>query len=421
MRRVVLATVGSLGDVYPFIAVALRLREAGFQPVLAAAEEYRGFAGAEGIAFGPVRPGAADMRARGIDEATAVRTVINDAAGAFDLILPHLESSFDDCSRAIAGADLVIGSSFSVGARITAEAAGVPFVTLMLQPIAFCSAEEPPIIREARFLPEFRRRFGPGLIRLIYALGRVRFRSRRRPVDDLRKRLGLPKVRDELIEGPLRAEKLFALYPPAFAPLPLDAPAHAQSAGFSFYNGEQVASGELDSEVARFVAGGPPPLVFTLGSLAVFAPGNFYEISAEVARRLGQRAVLLVGEHAVAGLRHLECERVKVMGYAAHRLLFPGAAAVVHHGGIGTTAQALRAGAPQLVAAVLGDQFDNAERLRRLGVAEVVPLDRYSVENAARALEKVLKITRARELAPEMSRVDGPTIVAEWVAARLSR
>lgn len=421
MRRVVLATIGSLGDVYPFIAVALRLWDAGVHPVLAAAEEYRGFAEADGIAFEPVRPGAADMKARGIDEATAVRTVIDDAAGAFDLILPHLENSFADCSRAIAGANLVIGSSFSIAARIAAEAAGVPFVTLMLQPIAFCSAEEPPIIREARFLPALRRWFGPGLIRLIYALGRARFRSRRRPVDDLRKRLGLPKVRDELIEGPLRAEKLFALYPPAFAPLAADAPPHAESAGFSFYNGRQAASDELDPELARFVADGPPPLVFTLGSLAVFAPGDFYETSAEVARRLGRRAVLLVGEHAVAGMKHLESETVVAMGYAPHRLLFPGAAAVVHHGGIGTTAQALRAGAPQLVVPVLGDQFDNAERLRRLGVAEVVPLERYSVENAVRALEKVLKITRARELAPAMSRVDGPTIVAEWVAERLSR
>ncbi|CAA9508657.1 MAG: hypothetical protein AVDCRST_MAG91-1501 [uncultured Sphingomonadaceae bacterium] len=421
MQRVVLATIGSLGDVYPFIAVALRLRDLGLRPVLAAAEEYRGFAGSEGIAFEPIRPGAADMKARGIDEATAVRTVIGDAAGAFDLILPHFEDSFADCSRAIAGADLVIGSTFSIAARIATESAGIPFVTLMLQPIAFCSAEDPPIIKEARFLPWLRRRFGTGPIRLIYALGRTRFRSRRRPVDDLRRRLGLPEVRDELIEGPLRAEKLFALFPPAFAPLPADAPTHAQSAGFSFYNGRQAASDELDPELARFLDEGSPPLVFTLGSLAVFAPADFYETSAAVARRLKQRAVLLVGEHAVAGLRHLEDERIKVMGYAPHRLLFPRAAAVVHHGGIGTTAQALRAGAPQLVAPVLGDQFDNAERLRRLGVAEVVPLERYSAERAARALKKALESSRVRELAPAMSRVDGPAVVAEWVAGRLSR
>ena len=121
-------------------------------------------------------------------------------------------------------------------------------------------------------------------------------------------------------------------------------------------------------------------------------------------------------------LQMLRRNSLAVIGYASHALLFPRAAAVIHHGGIGTTAQALRAGAPQLVCPVLGDQFDNADRLRRLGVATVVPLKRYTTARAEVALQDTLADSAAcaRTLSPETSRIDGPTVVADWIAERFA-
>lgn len=423
MPRVVLATTGSLGDVFPFIAIALALRAQGVDPVLAAMPEYAPLAAAEGLAFHPVRPGGAEMLAAGYDEHRAVRAVIDDVGATFDLILPHLDASFADTAAAIVDADFVICSSFAIAARAAAEAAGIPVATVLFQPIAFCSRVDPPVIGQAPLPPAMQRRLPPAVVRGLYALARRRFAARRRPVDALRARLGLPAQADALIEGPLRTAQLFALYPPAFAPLATDAPAFARSTGFSFYNGANAAQ-DLAPDLADFLETGPPPLVFTLGSLAVHAPGDFYETSAAAARAAGRRAILLVGDHAAARLASLAGADIAVVGFAPHAALFPRAAAVVHHGGIGTTAQALRAGVPQLVCPVLGDQFDNAERLRELGVARVVRLTRYAGRRATRAIAELLAdetmASRAGALGPAMTQVDGPAAVARAVANRIA-
>jgi UDP:flavonoid glycosyltransferase YjiC (YdhE family) len=245
-----------------------------------------------------------------------------------------------------------------------------------------------------------------------------------RPVTRLRRDLGLPPVRDELLDGPRRSERIFAMYPPAFAPLPVDAPAQARSAGFAYYDGRDGTTGTLDPTLKAFLDAGPPPLVFTLGSFVTYAPGNFYHASARVAHRLGRRAILLVGQHALGDYAGLASDDIAVAGYAPHSLLFPRAAAVIQHGGMGTTAQALRAGVPQLVCPFFGDQFDNGQRLKRLGVARVVRLSRYGEKRAFAALSRLLgspyATERARVLAPAMTRDDGPGIIASWVARRLA-
>lgn len=420
MPRIVLATTGSLGDVYPFIAIARELRAAGLHPILAAAEPFRAVADAEGINFHPVRPGPADMAAAGHDEASVVRAVAGGTQAVFDLLLPHLDASYADLAAVMRQADLVLASGFSIAARTAADAAGVPFATVLFQPIAMMSRLDPPVVGEVPLPARLQRRVGPRILRLLYAIAHRRLAHRRAPVDALRARLGLAPVRDELLDGPFRGTHVFALYPPAFAPLAPDAPANAVSTGFSFYNGVQAAS--LDPALEAFVANGPPPLVFTLGSLAVHAPGAFYRTSAAAAAALGRRAVLLVGDHAVASHADLASPVTFVAGFAPHADLFPRAAAVIHHGGIGTLAQALRAGVPQLVTPVLGDQFDNAERLRELGLAAVLRLTRYTPAAATAALGRLLGETgtaaRAKAFAPRVADDNGPRAIARVIAAR---
>ena len=423
MPRVVLAITGTLGDLHPFLALALALRQCGIAPVVAAMEDYRAVVEAEGIAFHAVRPGSSEMEAGGLDEAAVAKAVTSDLRAGFEIMLPYLDLTLADLRAVIPGADLVIAGSLSAVARIVAEAAGVPVVTVALQPMGFLSVADPPTMREMPFLPALRRTCGPGVVRMLYAVASAQGRPALRPVTRLRRSLGLPKVRDELVDGPRRSERIFAMYPPAFAALPSDAPRHAQSAGFAYYDGRDGATETLDPELEAFLAAGPAPLVFTLGSFVVHAPGNFYRASARVAQRLGRRAVLLVGQHALADYAALASDDIAVAGYARHSLLFPRAAAVIQHGGMGTTAQALRAGVPQLVCPFFGDQFDNGARLRRLGVARVLRLRRYSEKRAATALGKLLATdevaARARALAPDMVHDNGPEIIARWVAERL--
>jgi rhamnosyltransferase subunit B len=135
-----------------------------------------------------------------------------------------------------------------------------------------------------------------------------------------------------------------------------------------------------------------------LGSAAVLDAGDFYRQSALAAASLGQRAVLLVGSDP----RNIPPEvpqNVCVANYAPYSRLFPRASAIIHQGGVGTTAQALMSGKPMLVMPYSHDQPDNARRVRRLGVARVIRRRRYTAEIGARKIALLLDSPRMRRRA----------------------
>jgi UDP:flavonoid glycosyltransferase YjiC (YdhE family) len=191
-----------------------------------------------------------------------------------------------------------------------------------------------------------------------------------------------------------------ALFSPLLAAPQPDWPSHTVVTGFCLFG-----EGTLSAELREFLDSGPPPVVFTLGSSAVGTAGDFYRRSLEAIQRLGRRAVLLTGSHP-QGLPAKLPSHVLTVSYAPHAELFARASAIVHQGGIGTTAQALRAGRPMLIVPFAHDQFDNAERVRRLGAAEVLPRSRYT----AHAAEK-----RLRDLLTRLSYAQAATRVGEQV------
>ena len=150
--------------------------------------------------------------------------------------------------------------------------------------------------------------------------------------------------------------------------------------GFPVFDSESGAPEKLDPALERFLDEGPPPLVFGLGSLAFHAAGNFYAESIELSKRLEKRAVLLIGKKQSHNLK-IEKD-VHIVGYAPHSHLFPRAAAIIHHGGIGSTGRALMHGKLQLITPFNGDQFDNARRIRRLEIGETLPIKKYSATSA---------------------------------------
>jgi UDP:flavonoid glycosyltransferase YjiC (YdhE family) len=157
--------------------------------------------------------------------------------------------------------------------------------------------------------------------------------------------------------------------------------------GFPFFDQDFGGKG-LDPALGAFLDAGPPPLAFTLGSSAVNAAGDFYAQAAQAASRLGRRAVLLAGA-AAESLRGLP-PGVLAASSAPYFQLFPRCAAIVHSGGVGTTAQALRSGRPQLVVPFSHDQFDNGTRVRRLGAGTWIHRHRLDARRLERALAAVL-------------------------------
>lgn len=381
--RIVVSHWGSYGDVFPYLGLGLALRSRGHSPVLATAPYYRAMIEGVGLEFAPVPPDIDPADTALVQRVMASR--LGPQVLIREVIVPAVREAFAALERAARGADLLVTHPAAFAGPLVAEGHRLPWVSTVLAPMSFFSAHDLPVFPDVPGLSRVAAR-RLWLARVLIALGKRMTRGWTAPVRRLRAELGLPARGDPLYEGQFSPELTLGLYSPVLGTPQPDWPPNTRLTGFIPYNGPLA----MPDALAAFLDAGPPPVVFTLGSSAVGAAGPFYAESAKAAARLGVRAVMLVGvdprNRAAAGApAHLiEVET------APHEALFPRAAAIVHHGGIGTTGQALRAGRPMLVVPHAFDQFDNAARAERLGVALTLPARRYRADRVAAALDRLL-------------------------------
>ncbi len=248
-------------------------------------------------------------------------------------------------------------------------------------------AHDPPYIpgapglsRALRSLgPVFWGSFGPFVSRLASTMAA--------PLHRLRREIGLPAVPEAnpLIEGYSPALHL-ALFSRRLVAKQRDWPRQTVQTGFPFHDRDARAG--LAAPLAQFLDEGPPPIVFTLGTSSAAIAGSFFEQSVRAVKLVGRRAVLVLND-----MRNRPAELpdgVIAVAYAPFAELFPRTAVIVHHGGIGTTGLAMRAGRPALVVPFVYDQPDNAARTARLGIARIIASRRYTASRAARALRRLL-------------------------------
>jgi len=250
----------------------------------------------------------------------------------------------------------------------------------------------------------------PGMGRAIRRLARFVSRKWPDPIYDLRRELGLARGANPLFDAKHSPALVLALFSRVLGTEQKDWPPNTRITGFCFYDSD-AGNAALPAHLEAFLAAGPAPIVFTLGSAAVLAAGKFYEHSAKAAIRLGVRAVLLIGSDARNRPQGLLPETICVADYAPYSQLFPRARLVVHQGGVGTTAQCLRAGRPMLIMPYSHDQPDNARRMRRLGVARVIERGSYTPQRVARRLGSMLAepmlAERSAQAAERLRQEDG--------------
>lgn len=399
--RIVLTTFGSLGDLHPYLAIALGLQARGHETVVATCGCYRPKVEALGIEFRAVRPDSPDWEA----EPDLMRRFVDRREGPEQVvrkwIMPALRESYDDLQAAAKGADLLVSHPITYVTRLVAEKQRIPWASSMLAPLGFFSAYDPPALPTAPFVARLRF-LGPAFYRRLFRLLKRAIRSWSEPWHRLRAEIGLPPTAEApIFEGQHSPSLVMALFSKLLADQQPDWPPQTVITGFPFY--DEGGGAGLSPELTRFLDGGLPPIVFTLGSSAVLAAGRFYEQSAAAARRLGRRAVLLIGKDARNRTASLP-DGVAAFEYAPFAALFPRAAAIVHQGGVGTTAQAMRAGRPMLVMPYAHDQPDNAARVTRLGIARTISRDRYTAARAADELAHLLDDSAYAERAAEVGR-----------------
>jgi rhamnosyltransferase subunit B len=382
MKRIVFCTFGSPGDIYPLLALARELRLRGHRPAIATTPAYRGLIESTNVGFHPVRPDIdvtdPEILSRVMDRRTGGRYL------GCDILLPALREAYEDTAAAAADADLLVIHPMALSAFLYARKAEAPWASVALAPMRLYSIYDPPVLAGVPFADGLAAR-GPSFQRYTLKALVLLFEPLWRPFRRLEKELGLSPAPNPLFWGH-SPHLTLGLFSPTLAAPQRDWPSNAHATGFPFFDQGRGNSTELQ----QFLDAGEPPIVFTLGSAAVGAAGDYFQQSAEAAHQLGRRAVLLVGQDPRNQPKGDLPSGVIAVPYASHAALFPRVSLIVHQGGIGTTAEAMRAGRPMLVVPYSHDQPDHAARLTRLGIARTVPRERYGARVAAREIRALL-------------------------------
>ncbi|KAB8189215.1 glycosyltransferase [Nonomuraea phyllanthi] len=399
--RPLLLTVGSRGDVQPYLALARGLLAAGHRPLLAAPRGFAALAAAHGVEFAPLN-----------DEMLALQDTVRGqgvraAITAARAVKPMLRRLLDDQATLTAcQADVIVYHPKSLGGPSIAEKLGVPAFAGLLLPLYLPTSAFPSPILPLR-PPRALNRASWGVSAAVEAPYRGTVRDWRAEA------LGL-RPGSRAVAGLVKAGGVLHAWSPHLLPAPADWPAYARPTGFW----TMPVSGDWapPARLARFLEDGEPPVYVGFGSSYSGAPETLTATVLEAVRLTGRRAVLATGWGALrAGS---EPDGVLVIEEAPHDWLLPRVAVAVHHGGIGTVAAALHAGAPQVVRPFLGDQPFWAERLHRLGVAPAPVTGRLTAVRLAAAIEAATDLTSAaRALAAHVRAEDGVTAAV----ARISR
>ncbi len=366
-RHVVFATVGSLGDLFPFLAIGRVLADRGHRITVATHPVHRDVVERAGLVFAHAS-GMPEPDDREVFTAKAFHPWRGPAFVVRDFAAADVAASHAKLAPLCEGADVLVTSTLAFAGQIlgeTLEAAGrLRWLSAVLAPASLLAAGDMPATGLAPFDHFFAA--SPVRGRLLQRLSRRVTRGWTAPVRAFRRELGLPPESprgDPFHRGQFAPRGVLALFPELFGKPQPDWPPHTWPCGFARYAQPEA----LDPVLADFLGAGSPPLVFSLGSTAVHANAGFLRESLAAALALGRRAVLFTGSAAMrARLPTTLPDGILAVEYAPHAAVFPHAAVAVHHGGVGTSAEALHAGVPSLVVPHGFDQYDNAARLHRL-------------------------------------------------------
>lgn len=382
--RIVIAPYGSLGDLHPMLALAIELRERGHDIVINTLENYREKIDTLGFEFFPLRPDVdpenRELARQFMDAKTGTEKIVKG------LMMANLRPMYEDLLLATKGAEVLISGEIVYAAPSLAEKTGIKWITTSLAPISLFSAHDPAVFPVAQWLNHLRF-LGTGFHKtLLYAM-RGTIKDWYLPYKKFRRELGLDPRHDPIFDDKYSKLLHLAMFSKTLAKPQPDWHRPTLQTGFCFYDGQQDL-GVMPEKLSEFLDAGEPPIVFTLGSAAVMDARDFFEVSIETAKLLKRRAVLLYGIYNAPpkGLT----EDVVGFDYAPYSQLFPRAACVVHQGGVGTTAQVLRAGVPHLIMPYSHDQPDNAARCKRLGIAKIISREKFAAKSAAKKIRKLL-------------------------------
>ena len=393
-----LVGLGSAGDVHPFVGIGRALRSRGHRVTLITNPYFQAGVIAAGLEFSPIS--SEEELLDGMRNPDLWHPYKGFAFVARQLMVPFIRELYHLLDRQIgSGPTVIVAPGAALEARVLNERHGVPLATVYLQPVLIRSLIESPrlpMTLMGRGMPRWCKRLQ------FWVADNLFIDPLLRPeLNAFRAELGLPAARGIMRSWWNSPEKVLGLFPDWFAPPQADWPANLRLTGFPLWDESAVA--EPPAGLEDFLAAGSAPIVFTPGS-AMMHGHAFFKAAVEACRLLGRRGILLT--------KFAEQLPAKLPADVAHfrfvpfSQVFPRAAAVVHHGGVGTCAQGLAAGVPQLIMPMSHDQPDNAARLERLGVGRELKPKHFRGPRVAAELRPLIDrpgiLDRCRTLAARM-------------------
>ncbi|MEV0584558.1 glycosyltransferase [Nonomuraea sp. NPDC050310] len=371
--RALLVTMGSRGDVQPYLALARGLLAAGHEPVVAGPRRFEPLATPHGIAYAPLPDEMLDLQDK--VKGNGARATITAARSVRPMIRRLLEAQSELLRQ---DADVVVYHPKALAGPYLAERSGVPAVAGLLLPLYVPTAAFASPILPVR-LPRALNRASWRMASAVELPYRGAVRAWR--AESLGLRDAFPAMAELVRQGPV-----LHAWSPHLLPSPGDWPDRATPTGF--WNLPAGPAWTPSARLAHFLDSGEPPVYVGFGSMVGPDPQALTALVIDAVRRTGRRAVLATGW---GGLRPGdEPDGVLMIDEAPHDWLLPRTAAVVHHGGIGTVAAALRAGVPQVVRPFVGDQPFWAARAHVAGVAPAPLGRRLTAEGLATAINRAV-------------------------------
>ncbi len=379
--KITLATCGSRGDVQPLIALALALQARGHKARICASPEHEEWVKSYGCDFRPVGVNLMAFLEEHRDmNITGVMPFLR-------LMKQEIVRQFRTLPDLIADADLVIGSSLLIGCPSVAEYLNKPYCHMAFCPQALPSGYHPMVHMRRHDLP----RWINTLSWLLFRHLDINF-NYRRLINAERRRLGLAPIRDVLSHLP--GIRFIVASDPLLGTVPPDIKVPVTQTGYLHLD----QRGELPGDLLDFIEEGPPSVYIGFGSMPSERPEESARMLVSAMKSAGQRMVLSKGW---AGLIPKAADASCYVADAVpHPLLFPRMAAIVHHGGSGTTATAARAGVPQIIIPHIMDQFYWGHHIHRKNLGPK-PVSRFSLtpEKLAAAVSECLSNSLYRETA----------------------
>ncbi len=399
--NIVILSVGTRGDVQPYVALGKGLLAAGHSVTICTCANYESFITEHGLSYAYLNDDLigfmhSDDGKIAMENTGNLWEMTRTAVKLFPKLGPMLRRQINDTweSTQAANPDLICFHPKAVGAADFAERLGVPCMFAFYVPMYVSTGSFP-----AMGIPNLR--IGRWYNRLSYRLiAKATWWGTGKYVNEWRKANDLPRRRgDRYLRGP-NGEPIPALhaYSESIIPRPSDWPDTAAVTGYWFL--DRSEDWRPPAEMEDFLASGEPPLYFGFGSIFGRDPGRLTQIVLDAVKTTGVRAIIASGWGGLNPERFELPSTVLAVDSTPHDWLFPRVAAVVHHGGCGTTAAGLRAGRPTVVCPFFGDQPFWGAKVNALGVGPApIPQKKLSVERLSAAITQVTTDVTIREKA----------------------